>query len=138
MSEQNKDDHDSGPDKRDQRNAQNTRWPRRTIASAHQPVPCADLAAGELALVGGQSLGGYVETGVGAAVLGQERAPGTLVGEAVRQVATGVAQRREQLGAAEAMELENSCTQSPARMPIGCCQSRLPAITPRIGSTGPG
>jgi hypothetical protein len=98
----------------------------------------ADLAAGELALIGGQSLGGYVETGVGAAVLGQERAPGTLVGEAVRQVATGVAQRREQLGAAEAMELENSCTQSPARMPIGCCQSRLPAITPRIGSTGPG
>lgn len=53
-------------------------------------------------------------------------------------VATGVARRREQLGAAEAMELENSCTQSPARMPIGCCQSRLPAITPRIGSTGPG
>jgi hypothetical protein len=36
------------------------------------------------------------------------------------------------------MELENSCTQSSARTPIGCCQSRLPAITPRIGSTGPG
>ena len=52
----------------------------------HLPVcsaGSADLAAGELALVGGQYLGGCVETGVSVAMLGQERAPGTLVGEAV-------------------------------------------------------
>jgi hypothetical protein len=54
-----------------------------SATSRYAVLGSAELAAGELAFVGGQSLGGCVETRVGIAVLGQERAPGTLVGKAV-------------------------------------------------------